>query len=303
MLVAMSIASPYQDRLDTIPIERREIEVLGSRTRYWIYGPADAETTVVISHGYRGEHHGIEPIIAQLPGIRFIGPDLPGFGESTPLTGADHSVAGYAAWFSAFVRALGLESQAVVLGHSFGSIVTACAVTEGLDTPALILVNPIAMSGLSGPKRLLTRLTVFYYDLAQALPEPAGRKLLENRLIVRVMSLSLAKTRDRRLRRWIHDQHDTFFSRFSNRDTAVAGFRASVSTDVGAFASRITVPTLLVAAELDDITPVEAQYDLLAAIPDATLRIIPGVGHLIHYETPGAAASVITEFLIELSSR
>ena len=292
-----AVRSPYQAQLDAIPVRRDEVDVLGSTTRYWVYGPEDAAITVVIAHGYRGEHHGIEPIIAQLPGIRFIGPDLPGFGESTPLTEVDHSITGYASWLQSFVRALGLERDAVILGHSFGSIVSSSAVADGLRTPALILVNPIAISGLSGPRQWVTRATVFYYDLASRLPEAVGHRLLNNWLIVRFMSVSLAKTKDRALRRWIHNEHHTFFSRFTNRDTVVEGFRASISTDVSAFAARIPVPTLLVAAELDDITPVSAQYELLRAIPDATLRIIPGVGHLIHYETPQVAADAITAFL------
>ena len=299
MLEVMAIHSPYQDQLDAIPTVRREVDVFGSTTRYWVYGPEDAEITVVIAHGYRGEHHGIEPIIAQLPGIRFIGPDLPGFGESTPLTEVDHSIEGYASWLTAFVRAVEPEGRAVVLGHSFGSIVASSAVADGLRTPSLILVNPIAISGLSGPRQLVTKATVFYYDLASRLPDAVGRRLLNNWLIVRFMSVSLAKTKNRSLRRWIHNEHHTFFSRFTNRDVVVEGFRASISTDVSAFAARIDVPTLLIAAELDDITPVSAQYDLLAMIPDATLRIFAGVGHLIHYEVPDLAAEAITAFLDE----
>ncbi|WP_165064719.1 alpha/beta fold hydrolase [Marisediminicola senii] len=293
----MTSQSPYAALLARIPVRRFEVEVLGSTTRYWVYGSDDAEVTVVIAHGYRGEHHGIEPIIAHLPGVRFIGPDLPGFGESTPLTQVPHSVDGYAAWFTAFVDALNFPTPPVVLGHSFGTIVTSTAIARGLQTPALVLVNPIAISGLGGPRWLATKITVAYYNAAKILPERLGTRLLENRAIVRLMSETMAKTRDRALRRWIHAEHRTFFSRFANRDVAVEAFHATVSTDVGAVASRITVPTLLVAARLDDITPVAAQYDLQKAIPDATLVVLEGVGHLIHYEVPAAAASAITDFL------
>ena len=42
-------------------------------------------------HGYRGDHHGLEPVIAAAAdGVRIISPDLPGFGESTPLDGTGH---------------------------------------------------------------------------------------------------------------------------------------------------------------------------------------------------------------------
>lgn len=298
----MTVESPYAALLERIPVERHEVSVLGSTTRYWVYGEEDAEWTVVISHGYRGEHHGLEPVVAQLPGIRFVSPDLPGFGESTPLTEAAHTIEGYAAWLGAFVEELGLRGRAIVLGHSFGTIVSSAAVAAGLQTPALILVNPIAISGLKGPRPLATAATVLYYRTAARLPARLGHALLNNWLVVQFMSVNLVKTKDRALRAWIHREHHTFFNRFWDRDTVVEAFEASVSTDVSEFAGSIGVPTLLVAAELDDITPVSAQYELQRSMPDARLRVLEGVGHLIHYEVPQLAAEAIRDFVDSLPS-
>lgn len=298
----MTVDSPYALALAKIPVEQKEISVLGSTTQYWIYGDQDAARTIVISHGYRGEHHGLEPVVAQLPGYRFISPDLPGFGESTPLTEVPHSIEGYAAWLDAFVTALGLRGTAIILGHSFGTMVTTAAIAGGLPTPALVLINPIAISGLKGPRRFATGLTVFYYRAAAKLPQRIGYALLRSWIVVQFMSVSLVKTKNRALRKWIHQEHHTFFSRFHDRDTVIEAFYASVSTDVSAFAERISVPTLLVAAELDDITPVSAQYGLQRTLPDARLRVIGGVGHLIHYETPIPAAEAIADFVDALPS-
>ena len=74
-------------------------------------------------------------------------------------------------------------------------------------------------------------------------------------------------------------------------------FIASVSHDVRAFAPRITQPTLLIAADRDDITPIEAERHLQTLFPDAELVEITGVGHLIHYEKPREAAAAIMRFL------
>src|SRR6185312_3571183 len=278
-----------------------EVSVLGSTTRYWVYGDPHAATTVVVSHGYRCEHHGLEPVIAQLPGVRWISPDLPGFGESTPLVDVPHSIEGYARWLIAFFEALGLTGTAVALGHSFGSIISSQAIALGLQTPRLILINPIAISGLEGPKPLATKLTVLYYRLAGRLPERVGSFLLKRWLIVHFMSVTLAKTKDKALRRWIHAEHHNYFNRFASRDVVVEAFEASISADVSDFAAAIDVPTLLVAAELDDITPVSAQYDLEKLFPHASLTVLDGVGHLIHYEVPARAAAAIREFLTEPS--
>jgi len=299
----MSVNSPFAALLAKVPVEKHEVRILGGITRYWVYGDPAAATTVVVAHGYRGEHHGLEPVIAQLPGVRWISPDLPGFGESTPLTEVPHSIEGYAHWLIAFVDALGLSGTAVTLGHSFGSIISSQAIVLGLKTPRLILINPIAISGLEGPRPLATKLTVLYYRLAGRLPEKVGSFLLKRWLIVHFMSVSLAKTRDKALRRWIHAEHHTYFNNFASRDVVVEAFDASISADVSDFATKIDVPTLLVAAELDDITPVSAQYELEKLFPHASLTVLPGVGHLIHYEVPDLAAEAIRDFLEVPSER
>lgn len=295
----MPVPSPYADRLGRIPVERHEVEVRGGRTSYWVYGPAADSgiepITVVAVHGFRGERHGLEPVIAYLPELRVIAPDLPGFGESAPIPDRTHDLDEYAQWLREFAATV--APGAVILGHSFGSIVASAAVAGGLDTPRLILINPIGAPALEGPKGILTQLAVLYYALGAKLPERIGTALLRNRLLVRAMSIAMAKTKDRGLRRFIHDQHDTYFSEFADRDVLRDAFVASVSHDVRAFAPEIDVPTLLIAAQQDDITPIEAERRLATLFPDAELVEIADVGHLIHYETPAEAAGAVRRFL------
>lgn len=277
---------------------RHEDEVLGGTVASWVYGPDDAQTTVVAVHGFRGEHHGLEPVVAHLPGVRVVMPDLPGFGQSEPIPNRTHDLATYALWLREFVARV--CPGAVVLGHSFGSIIAAATVAGGLATPALILVNPIGAPALEGPRGVLTRLAILYYAAGARLPARLGEALLRNRLIVRVMSVAMAKTKDRALRRFVHDQHDRYFSSFSDRNVLRQAFVASVSQDVSEFAEAIDVPTLLVAAQRDDITPIERERRLRELFPDARLAEIAEVGHLIHYETPAAAAEHIDGFLTEV---
>jgi len=291
----MPVASPYAARLADIPVTRRDAEILGGTTAYWTYGPEDAVTTILAVHGFRGEHHGLEPVVAFLPGVRVIMPDLPGFGETPPLPGRRHDIEAFADWLDAFAAAV--APGAIVLGHSFGSIVASAAVARGLTPPKLILVNPIGAPALEGPRGILTRLAIFYYWAGARLPRAIGTWLLRNRLIVRVTSIAMAKTRDRALRAFIHDQHDTYFSSFADRDVLHDAFVTSVSHDVSQYAGRITVPTLLIAADRDDITPIEAERVLATRIPDARLVEIEGVGHLIHYEKPAEAAAAIRSFI------
>ena len=299
-LAAMTIQSPFAALLRELPQNSHTVSVLGSNTRYWTYGADDAPVTIVICHGYRGEHHGLEPVIAHLRGIRVIGPDLPGFGESTPLTEAKHDIDGYSRWFGKFVEALDLDSPPIILGHSFGSVVTSFAVADGhVFAPKLLLVNPIAAPATSGPNGWLSKGALLFYRSTRFMGNRLGSWVLGNWLTVQFMSVSLAKTKDRALRRWIHDQHQTYFSRFASREMVVESFEASVSRDVSEVGSRIEAPTLLIGAELDLITPVSALEALQRDMPNATLHVVPGVGHLIHYEKAEIAARHIVEFLGE----
>jgi pimeloyl-ACP methyl ester carboxylesterase len=298
----MAAVNPYARLVEETPVREATVSILGSTTRYWDYGPLDSPVTIVAVHGFRGEHHGLEPIVVHLVGVRVITPDLPGFGDSTPMMASTlgdtpHDIDAYSRWLGAFVDMLQLPERPIILGHSFGSIVVAAAVAGGLATPKVILINPIAAPALKGPKAFLTSLAVFYYWAGARLPRRIGNGVLGSPLITRGVSEGMATTRDRALRRWIHEQHHTYFGRFADRDTLLEAFRASTGNNVIQYAAKIMAPTLLIAAADDPITTVADEEKLRDLLPDGTLSVLPDVGHLIHYERPAEAATLILAFL------
>jgi pimeloyl-ACP methyl ester carboxylesterase len=296
----MAVPTPHAEALARIPVREHEATILGSTTRFWDYGPEDADDVIVLVHGYRGDHHGLEPVVAQLDGIRIISPDLPGFGLSTPMTDAPHSVAGYGLWLDAFLRQLALPTPPVILGHSFGSMVTSHAIADGVRARALILVNPISSDPKLAAGRGITGLTRAFYGVSRALPERAARGWLGNWVIVQFMSMTLVTNGDPVLTKWIHEEHHRYFNGFSDARTVAEGFRASVSTQVGDAAPRVTVPTLMIAGSVDRIAPLDGQQRTVGLFPDARLVVVDGVGHLAHYETPQPVAAAIRGFLAEL---
>jgi pimeloyl-ACP methyl ester carboxylesterase len=277
------------------------VQLTGGKVAFWTYEPVQEtpETrTILVIHGFRGDHHGLLRVADQLPEMRVIMPDLPGFGSSEAFGSGGHTVPGYGAFITEFMDALDLGPDTVLLGHSFGSIVAAHFVAaHPAAVRPLILINPIAAPALEGPKGIMTRLAVLYYKLAARLPRPLGQGLLRSPLIVRVMSETMAKTTDRELRRFIHGQHHAYFSAFASRDSLLESFTASVSNHVAEVAGRLRLPVLLVAGEKDEIATLPDQHRLLGLLPDGELKVIPGVGHLIHYETPEPAARYIRSFL------
>jgi len=278
----------------------QQVSALGASTSVWQYGTGDQ--LLVLVHGFRGDHHGLEGIARELseaaPELRILVPDLPGFGQSPSVPGRVHDLQLYGEWLREFVGALGAEGHGyAILGHSFGSLVVSSAIAQGLSPAQLVLINPISAPALEGSRAIMTQLAICYYKLAALLPERPARRLLGNRFIVRMMSEVMAKTRDRRLRRWIHDQHQAYFSQFADSETLLQAFRASVSHTVPEYICGLSTPTLLVAGEKDDLTPLSAQLALARGLPRSTLRIMPGVGHLVHYESVQAAATEVLGFL------
>jgi pimeloyl-ACP methyl ester carboxylesterase len=278
---------------------RHVLDFPHGQASYWEY-PAETgpdAPTVLMVHGFRGDHHGLELMARALPGFRVLIPDLPGFGESAPFTQGRHDVAGYVRFVRDFAAAAGLGPQTLLLGHSFGSIIAARVVAAAPPAfRALVLVNPISEPALKGPKAVASRLAESYYLLAAKLPARAGLWLLRQPAIVRAMSLMMAKTKDPALRRFIHDQHDRYFSAFASREVVLEAFQASISDDVGQVAGRLAVPVLLIAGVKDDLGSVASQRRLAGLVPQARLEFIEDVGHLIHYEAPAAAAGLVAGF-------
>lgn len=288
-------------------INRLEVPTLGVPCAAWQYGAEEGQLLILV-HGFRGDHHGLEGIAVALsalaPELRILVPDLPGFGSTPAIPGRTHDLDLYGEWLCAFAQEATRNNQDyAILGHSFGSLVVANALSQKLRPSSVALINPIASPALEGPQAVMTQLAIAYYRAAAMLPEAPSRALLGSAPIVRAMSEVMAKTRDRALRTWIHGQHHQYFSQFADSRTLLEAFRASVSHTVTEYAKAFTVPTLLIAGDRDDITPLNRQLELAHRITDATLRVVPGVGHLVHYEAVEFASQTLAAFFRDATKR
>lgn len=289
--------------------ERRNVVIKGSNTAYWVYSssnqsPSEAAIPVILVHGFRGDHHGLELIASTVNSVCVIVPDLPGFGASSYFSdpGDESSIlTTLGEWLHEFIGAVA-QGPFVLVGHSFGTLVVSAALDAGSQPRETVLINPISSPALKGPNALLSKLALLYYQAARILPNRVGQRLLAHPLIVRVMSEVMAKTRDPELRSWVHDQHDRYFSTFADRDSLLAMFRASISHTVFEYADEFRMPTSIVAADRDDITPIAEQLRLQKTIAKAKLTVVPAVGHLVHYEAPTAASEVINEALVRVAA-
>lgn len=73
--------------------------------------------------------------------------------------------------------------------------------------------------------------------------------------------------------------------------------------DTRALLGRIGVPTLVIVAGADAVTPPELGRELAAGIPGARCLELPGVGHAAMNEDPQAFNAAVRHFLAELAAR
>ena len=303
-------------------------------TRYWQYGKGmnaglfpEGCYPVLLVHGFRGDHHGLEIIanylLKLIPNVSIISPDLPGFGRSADLpensqgknSHGEDNINAYVAWLNNFVQHTNPAREDAqplplhVVGHSFGSIVTSAFAAAHPNSLALLsLINPISEPALEGSQRVASRLASLYYRAGAALPEKIGYPLLRSQLITRASSEVMMRTKDKAMRRFINGQHAAYFGSFGSRRGVLSAYEASITHTAAEYAAAIRVPVQMLVAEDDDLgTPetARAMYATLASrdLPNDSstgarerLDMIPEVGHLIHYETPRLAAELIADF-------
>lgn len=272
------------------------VSIYGSDIKYWIYHPEQSRTILML-HGFRGNHIGLKYIIAGLNGYCIIVPDLPGFGESTPMTDRSHDITGYGDFAREFTTRLRLK-QPVLLGHSFGSIIAAHLAARSPELfERLILLNPIAVKPGGGIKAAPTQFVKAYYWLGTYSSSNWSRRILVSRTFSHLMSLSLSRTKDKNIRNIVYNHHLSDLEQPQNREVIAKSFAESISKTALDDAARITLDTLLIAGDKDPIATLAAQRHLKDTIPTAQLIIIPKVGHLIHLETPRPAAEAIAQYL------
>lgn len=254
---------------------------------------------MILIHGFTGSHKGFQYIIPLLPNIRFIVPDLPGFGEST-IDKKDWSITAIARIANEFVASLDLPKPPLILGHSMGGLVVANMLSQNpeLYDRKVILVAPVPTALRRNDKRRGGAiLGALQYSVGHRLPK-LGPKVVKSQLISAAVTNLIMTTTNSQLRKEIHGHHFDnldyissieFYSKLHgqiNRMGAIDYAKALNKFDI-----------LLLASEKDIVTPPAEQKKLAAAIKPERFVVIPGVGHLAHYEAPRQICDAVADFL------
>jgi len=271
----------------------------GVTVQYWTYHD-DAPTTMVLIHGFTGSHEGFQYIIPLMPDIRFIVPDLPGFGQSDLMPRDQWTIDALAALANEFVEKLGLTAPPHILGHSMGGLVVSSMVSQAptLYDHDMVLISPVPTPiRANDARRGGAILGALQYQLGHRTGR-VGDKFVKSRTISRGLTWTLLHTTDKELRKEIYDHH------FKNLDyISSIEFYSKLYTDINRHGSIDYTPALrdkrilLLAGDKDTVAPLREVKKFAAAVHPDTFTIIEGVGHLIHYERAEEAARAISKFL------
>lgn len=210
--------------------------------------------------------------------VRPVVVDMRGRGLSD--SGESYTLDRYVDDVVAVVDGLGLD-QPVLLGHSMGARVAAAASARGMDLRATVLVDP----PMSGPGRgpYPVTLAAFRDQLAAA----AGGITADD---VAALWPNWPRREQELRARWL-----------STCDVVAveATHHGFENEDFFDWWPRVTAPTALVFGEDSPMVPAAGVAEAATANPAARLIGVPGAGHMVFWDAPDAAVSVVREVLTE----
>ena len=199
------------------------------------------------------------------------------------------------------------EEQVELLGHSAGTVVAqAYAAVHADRLRSLVLVTPVdllqrgAAARADVPAiRAARAAEPWYAEAAEAQAALADAAPAQRQALVRA-------TRPFYYGRW--DERTQAHAASADRQMsprAELGFGAGADTvDVPALLAalgRVEAPVLVVGAELDGATGVEAVQNVSACFPRAETAVLTGAGHFPWVDEPEAFRAVVADFLRRVS--
>lgn len=264
------------------------VDVAGTSLRIRDEGPANAPA-VILLHGLGSSLETWEGWAPDLKSThRVISIDFPGHGLSGPDLTGDYSDTRTLALLVAVMDERQIE-RATFIGNSIGGRIAwtmaakhpervsklVLIAPDGFASPGFAYGKPPEIPALLSATEYILPKALLKANIATAYADPAK---LDPETVQRYHDLMLAP---------------------GNRQAMVSRMKATVLIDPLPLLGTIDAPVLLLWGEKDAMIPVGNAQDYLAALPDARLVVLEGVGHVPQGESPAAALAPVKAFLAE----
>jgi pimeloyl-ACP methyl ester carboxylesterase len=258
-------------------IENHSAQVDGYRVHYLVDGPANGPVVVLIHGlGARAEDwSNLAPYFVNA-GFRVYIPDLPGYGRSEKPANFSYSVPDEARVVVSFIDALGLK-QVDLGGWSMGGWIVQIVAHDHPERINRLMLFDSAGLNLkpAWDTRLFTPATKS--DLDQ----------LETLLFIHTIKATDFVTRD-----ILRNSNQNAWIIRRAMDSMLAGHDVTDN-----LLPQLKMPVLIVWGDQDRIVPLREGQQMHALIPDSTLEVIPGCGHMAPEQCPSRIAPQMLQFL------
>jgi pimeloyl-ACP methyl ester carboxylesterase len=289
-LSARSTAGPAKIDLNAFDALKKHVVLSDGVSLAYVPMGDPAGQAVVLVHGYTDSARDWVPLVPYLSTrFRLLLVDLRGHGRS------DKPECCYTRWDFAYdvkllLDALGVE-RADLVGHSLGSLIVQSFAENWPERARRVVL--ISSSG--GPRA----------------GSPPRKPAYDYASQIRQLREPLDPDSPFMVEWWASPTPvDEDFIRRERRDSAAIPLRVWLAVldqglvyeDLQRTLPRLKAPALLLWGSKDPIIEEEARQTLREALPQAQVKVFPGLGHNPIWEDPGACADVINAFLSAASA-
>lgn len=264
------------------PLPELRSHAVGGRQQAWREagnGPA-----LVLVHGIGGSSRSwLTQFGTFSQSFRVIAWDAPGYGRSEGLAADAPRVTDYSECLGHLLAVLGVN-EAHFVAHSLGAVIVAALVGSGtISASSVTLVHGVPGGGRLDPAQRNQQRLARRADL-QALGSKEFAHRRGSTIIGPNASAEAVKTAIE------------IMSEVPERAYLQAWEMMCVS-DLFTFLGNISCPALVVGGDSDPVAPPSVCREIANAIPQADLKILPGVGHYALLETPDLFNGLLAGFL------
>lgn len=274
----------------------KNLVVDGYNIRYYTYGDPKKQPLIFV-HGFTGSNEGFQYIIPRLENDFYcIVPDLPGFGDSR-LGSEQWGIDEIARRTNEFVRHLKLAKKPHMVAHSMGGLVAASMLAQAplAYQKKAVFISP-AVEPVAGLRKLGAALPTWQYGIGKTIPG-LGPKLVRSRAYSRLATWTIMTAKDKQLKKAIYQHHFRNLEFISSISFYCNLHKEIIQSGTMHYAGKLrSFDVLIITGNRDNVTPLNGQKRFAESLA-AKLHIIPGVGHLLHYETPTEVAVALRGFL------
>ena len=285
--------------------ERKSAVLNGKEVRYLeSQGISSTHNPLVMIPGWPVSAHSLAPLMQKLgEDVKCYALNLPGFGGSETDYGTNHSFSYYAEFLDQFRERIVGSKEVNLFGYSTGGVLGIVYDNKFQNTLDKLIVFSPPYNGIEYYQQASEK-DIRYFSLFVLLRRyrPLTR-LLNNRLVIgRIVETvindiysggypGLVPTGGRFTKELIEES-----SKFNVK--AVIDLAADLSGhDFSDKAKRVRAPTLVIAAENDEVVTPEMVRPLSELIPGSQYVLIPDGDHSVGLAEPDKMARLIVEFL------